>query len=52
MAILSKIFGDANKRSVGQLQPVVDQVSALKQKVAALPAEEFITKIKDFNILS
>lgn len=49
MAILSKIFGDANKRSVQQLQAAVDSINGLHQTVAAWPAERLANRMKEFK---
>ncbi|MFA5047765.1 MAG: preprotein translocase subunit SecA [Patescibacteria group bacterium] len=40
MSILSKILGDPNKKLVGELREVVEQINALESQIAALSDEE------------
>ena len=44
MALLGKIFGDANLRVVKQLQPLVDEMNAKKPEIASWPIERFRTR--------
>ncbi len=49
MALLGKIFGDANQRSVKQLQPLVDQMNAKQAEIAAWPIERFRTRAAELR---
>ncbi len=49
MAILGKIFGDANQKAVKELQPLVDQMNAKKPEVAAWPLERFVARAKEIR---
>jgi preprotein translocase subunit SecA len=49
MAFLKNLFGDANKRVVQQLQPLVDQINAKKPEVSAWPMERFRTRAQEIR---
>src|SRR3990167_3320371 len=51
MDILSKIFGDANKRFIQSLKPVVDQINSLEPEFEKLSNEELKEKTIEFKKL-
>ncbi|MBI2096610.1 MAG: preprotein translocase subunit SecA, partial [Candidatus Sungbacteria bacterium] len=49
MALLSKIFGDANLRVVKTFEPVVEEINALEARFEVLSPEELRTKTTEFR---
>ena len=39
-ALLTKVFGDANQKTINQLDPTVDEISELETEMADLTDEE------------
>src|SRR3990167_8990406 len=51
MAILSKIFGDANARYIKSLQPIVDRINELEKDYEKLSDSELKEKTAEFKNL-
>ena len=51
MAFLSKIFGDANKRTIEKLQPVVDQINNLESQFESFSREQLRAKTQELREL-
>lgn len=49
MSILDKIFGDANKRQIKKLQPLVNKVSSLEKDFEKLSNEDLRAKTNEFK---
>ncbi len=49
MALLGKLFGDANARTVKTLQPLVDQINAFKTDIATWPEARFAKRMEEFR---
>ena len=49
MSILSKVFGDANKRSVQDLEKVVQTINAKKSELASWPDGRFAERMKELR---
>lgn len=49
MAILGKLFGDANARTVKTLQPLVDQVNGFKTDIATWPDERLAKRMGELR---
>ena len=49
MGLLQKIFGSYSEKEVKRIQPIVDQVLALKPEMMALSDEELAGKTKEFK---
>ena len=49
MGIFKKILGDANKKSIDKLQPLVDEINNLEDKIKGLSDEELKNKTKEFK---
>lgn len=49
MALLGKIFGDANLRVVKQLQPLVDEMGAKRSTLQQWPLERFTSRAKEIR---
>ncbi|MDP3784884.1 MAG: preprotein translocase subunit SecA [bacterium] len=49
MSVLSRIFGDANKRVITKLEPLVEEISAFEPKLEKLSAEELKNKTLEFK---
>ena len=49
MSILSSVFGDANKRYIQSLQPVVDRINLLEPEFEKLSDEELKGKTEEFR---
>lgn len=50
MALLGKIFGDANQRAVKQLQPLIDLMNGQKAEIAAWPIERFRSRASELRV--
>jgi preprotein translocase subunit SecA len=48
MTLFSKIFG-SNEREIRKLQPIVDSISALEEKISALSDEQLKNKTNEFR---
>ncbi len=51
MSILTKIFGDPNKRVIDKIQPIVTQINALENEIEKLSDEKLKNKTKEFKDL-
>ncbi len=49
MSFLSKIFGDANKRYLNTIWPIVGQINQLENKFKAFSNEQFLEQTKKFK---
>ena len=49
MSILTKIFGDPNKRVLAKIQPLVEQINALEKEIAKLSDEALKNKTQEFK---
>jgi preprotein translocase subunit SecA len=49
MSILTKIFGDANKRYLNSIKPKIDKVNELEQTFESFSSEDLKNKTKDFK---
>ena len=49
MSFFNKIFGDANEKFLAELQPLVNQINDLEQKVEAFSDEELKNKTEEFK---
>ncbi|MCX6744316.1 MAG: preprotein translocase subunit SecA [Candidatus Parcubacteria bacterium] len=49
MSILTKIFGDPNKRVIDKIQPIVGQINSLEPEIIKLSDEELKNKTKEFK---
>jgi len=49
MSILDKIFGDANKKYLKKLQPMVAKINDLEEKFVAFSSEELKNKTSEFR---
>jgi preprotein translocase subunit SecA len=49
MSILSKIFGDANKRAVEKIEPLVESISGLESQFERFSLEELKAKTEEFK---
>ncbi|MDP3964036.1 MAG: preprotein translocase subunit SecA [bacterium] len=49
MSLLLKIFGDANKKTVGKLQSEVEKINALEEQLAALSDQSLKSKTGEFR---
>ncbi|MFA5021475.1 MAG: preprotein translocase subunit SecA [Patescibacteria group bacterium] len=49
MAILSKIFGDPNAKFIKTLQPLVDQINQLEEKIKALSDQQLKEQTQKFK---
>ncbi len=49
MSILTKIFGDPNKRVVSKIQPLVDQINAKEKDFKILSDEQLKAKTQEFK---
>ncbi len=49
MAILNKIFGDANEKYLKQLQPLINEINSLEPKFERFSNEELKEKTKEFK---
>lgn len=49
MSILSKLFGDANKKIISQLEKRVAETNALEEKIKVFSAIDFKNKTKEFQ---
>ncbi|MEX2053034.1 MAG: preprotein translocase subunit SecA, partial [Candidatus Paceibacterota bacterium] len=49
MGIFSKLFGDANKRTLDSLQPVIDKINELEPTFESFSLEELKSKTEEFK---
>ena len=49
MSVLTRIFGDANKRVISKLEPLVQEISAFEPELEKLSAEELREKTSEFK---
>ncbi|MBN1325396.1 preprotein translocase subunit SecA [Candidatus Falkowbacteria bacterium] len=49
MSILTKIFGDPNKRVITQIQPIVEKINGLEKDIQVLSDEALKNKTKEFK---
>jgi len=49
MSLLTKLFGDPNKKVISQIQPIVDQINALEPEIAKLSDEALKNKTQEFK---
>jgi len=49
MSILNKIFGDANKKYLEKIKPLVDKINALESKFEKFSQDELREKTKEFK---
>ncbi len=51
MSVLTRIFGDANKRVIQKLEPTVQEISALEPELEKLSDDELKNKTQEFKAL-
>ncbi len=49
MALLGKLFGDANQRAVKELQPLIEQINAKKSEVQSWTPERFRARAEEIR---
>jgi len=49
MSFLTKIFGDANEKYIGGLQPVIEKINSLEQRLEGFSDEELRAKTEEFK---
>ena len=49
MSILSKIFGDANKRYINKIRPLLKEVNSFEDQISKLSDDELKNKTEEFK---
>ena len=47
--LLAKIFGTNNARQIKRLQPIVDKINALEERIVSLSDEQLALKTQEFK---